>query len=158
MVIFCQGEDYQYPANPAWVSSAVTWDQLDYIYDGLIGLNPYNLKDSYNPDALDITLDPDWPETPGYYVEYPWTVTDGPAAGDEGMVITFYLNTTVPRYWHDGHQFDIYDIAFAWEFLAANAVPRAWGTMQYLHHVTVHNDTTISAYITTTGLTLPYGL
>jgi hypothetical protein len=158
MVIFCQGEDYQYPANPAWVSSAVTWDQLDYIYDGLIGVNPFNLKDSYSPDALDVTLDPDWPITPGYYIEYPWTVTDGPAAGNEGMVVTFFLNTTVPRYWHDGHQFDIYDIAFAWEFLSANAVPRSWGDMQYVHHVTVWNSTTISAYMTTTGLTVPYGL
>lgn len=158
MVIFCQGEDYQYPANPAWVSSAVTWDHISYMYDGLISINPFNLKDSYYPSSLNVNLDPDWPETPGYYVEHPWTVTDGPAAGETGMVVTFYLNTTVPRYWHDGHQFDVYDIAFAWEFLTANAVPRAWGVMQYLHHVTVWNSTTISAYMTTTGLTVPYDL
>jgi hypothetical protein len=156
MVVWCHGEDPQTPANPIQVSSAVTWDVLDYVYEGLIGVNPFTLKDSFFPDALDETVDPDWPSTPGFKYEL-WTVTDGPKAGDQGMKVTYYLDTT-PRYWHDGHQFDVYDIAFAWEYLTANKVARAWGTMQHLHHVTVEDAHTITAYMTETGLPLFYGL
>ncbi|MCW3977902.1 MAG: ABC transporter substrate-binding protein [Candidatus Bathyarchaeota archaeon] len=157
MAIFCQGEDYQYPANPAWVSSTVTWDQIDYIYDSLIGMNPYNLKDK--PGWLDLSRDPDPNTTPGYNIEE-WTVTDGPAAGDTGMKVTFYPKTTVDRPWHDGHLWDVWDVAFAWEYLTANKIPRSWSTMEYFHHCEVNypDNDAITAYMTTTSIVLPYGL
>lgn len=156
MAIFTWGEDPQLPANPLWTSSAPTWDMLNYVHGGLIGVNPYTLKDVYYPGLLDETLDPDWPTTPGFYIEL-WTVTDGPATGSDGMKVTFYLDTT-DVYYHDGHEFDVYDIAFQWEYMTANKIPRGWGTFEYLHHVTVWNSTTITAYMTQTGITIPYGL
>jgi hypothetical protein len=154
MMIFTQGEDYQYPANPLWASSAVTNDQMFHIYDGLIGLNPYNLKDT--DGNLDLTRDPSPTTTPGYHVET-WTVTDGPAAGNPGMKVTYYLNSTA-RMYHDGHVWDAYDLVFGWEYTCANKVPRAWSTMQYFHHAEVEDANTVTAYMTTTGITLPYGL
>jgi hypothetical protein len=154
MMIFTQGEDYQYPANPLWVSSAVTWDQIQSVYDGLIGGNPYNLKDKKG--WLDLTRDIDPLTTPGYSVQL-WTVTDGPAAGDQGMKVTYYLNSTT-RMWHDGHVWDAYDQAFSWEYTTANKIPRAWPTMQYFHHCEVEDANTITAYMTTTSIILPYGL
>lgn len=166
--IFTLKDHPQYPPNPAWVDSTLvpanpTWDQLSWIYDSLIGVNPYmpfvEMHQLEGCHMLDGARDPDFPETPGYLVE-DWLVTDGPMAGYLGMKVTFYLNTEIPIFWHDGHRFDAYDIAFAWEYLAANKIPETWSTFQWLHHTEVNHplNDTITAYMTYTKLDLVRGL
>ena len=136
MVLFCNQEPLQTPLNPAYASSPYTWFVMDYLYDGLLATNPYTLE----PYAwmLNETKDPDFPNTPGYYIE-PW--------GD-GMKVTYYLvDDTI--LWQDGHPVDAFDCEFAWEFQKEYQIGQWWETFTYFDHadvIDVPYNRTIATY------------
>lgn len=155
MMVYVNGEEME-RLNPTYATGAYTWNGLDRVYDGLLSVNPYDLTDI--AWFLNATKDPDYPNTPGYYIE-PWTVTDGPAAGASGMKVTFYLIDDGPVM-HDGHVFDAHDAAFAWEYLSLNVIANFWSTFRYFHHAEVigSDNRTVAAYMTQTSQFTPLGL
>ena len=145
MVKFCNQEPLQTPLNPAYASSAYTWMVMDYIYDSLIRRSPYLPLDF--AWILDATKDPDYPDTPGYYVE-PW--------GD-GMKVTYWM-VDEEILWHDGHQVDAFDLEFAWDYQKENTIGQWWETFMYYDHadvIDVPNNRTIVAYFTETSQFIP---
>ena len=145
MVKFCNQEPLQTPLNPAYASSAYTWFVMDYIYDSLIRTNPYTNRNY--AWILDETKDPDYPNTPGYYVE-PW--------GD-GMKVTYWM-VDEEILWHDGHPIDAFDLEFAWDYQKENTIGQWWETFMYYSHadvIDVPTNRTIVAYITDTSQFIP---
>ena len=145
MVLFCNQEPLQTPLNPAYASSPYTWFVMDYLYDSLIKTNPYT--GGLYAWMLNETKDPDFPDTPGYYVE-PW--------GD-GMKVTYYLvDDTI--LWQDGHPVDAFDAEFAWEYQKEYEIGRWWETFMYFDHadvIDVPYNRTIASYWTATSQFFP---
>jgi len=145
MLLFCNQEPLQTPLNPAYASSAYTWYVMNYLYDSLLGTNPYT--SAYYPFMLDAAKDPDYPDTPGYYVE-PW---------GEGMKVTYYMvDDTI--LWQDGHEVDAFDCEFAWEYQVEYQIGQWWETFMYFDHadvIDVPYNRTIATYWTDTSQFFP---
>jgi len=122
-----------------------SWEILNRIFDPLIAVNPYTLE--HFAWILNATKDPDYPDTPGYYVE-PW--------GD-GMKVTYYLVDDTPL-WQDGHQVDAFDCEFAWEYQVEYQIGQWWETFMYFDHadvIDVPYNRTVAAYLTETSQFTP---
>jgi hypothetical protein len=150
MVKFCNQEPLQTPLNPLYASSAYTAMVTDYLYDSLIGTNPYTSADY--AWILNATKDPDYPNTPGYYVE-----TTGSDVPPGGMKVTYYMVDETPL-WHDGHQIDAFDAEFCWEFQKEYDIAQYYETMIYFDYaevIDVPYNRTVVAYMTSTSQFTP---
>jgi ABC-type transport system substrate-binding protein len=102
------------------------------VYDGLVGMNPYN------------------------HYDIPWIASDWTIIETTGgMEISFTLSDDV--YWQDGYLFDAYDVEFCLELLRDFSVPRYVNPCETLVDVAVLDATHCTIEVNEAGLALFYG-
>jgi len=103
--------------NPLRVTTSHEWEILEQVYDGLVGIDPYN------------------------HYDIPWIATDWSIVETVGgMNIYYTIRNDVM--WQDGYPLTASDIEWCLEFIRDRNVPRYARTIQTLVDVVVTSPTT----------------
>ncbi len=116
-----QGEEPR-ALNPFTSSSAYDWQVLGLVYDALIAIDPYTLE----------TIP---------WLAKSWIVETKVRDDGPHTVLTFHLREGVR--WQDGKPLTADDVAFTYEFLRKNMIPRYFDNVDNIEKIETPDDLTL---------------